>query len=36
LINLRSQWNEGIRAAFMALPKFEWELTPVTNQVAGG
>ena len=36
LINIRTQWNEGIRAAFMALPKFEWELAPVVEQAAGG
>jgi putative proteasome-type protease len=36
LITIRTQWNEGIRAAFMALPKFEWELAPVVEQAAGG
>jgi putative proteasome-type protease len=26
LMHLREQWNAGIRAAFDALPKFDWEL----------
>jgi len=27
LVNIRGQWNAGIRAAFEQLPKFEWELS---------
>jgi putative proteasome-type protease len=34
LINIRGQWNAGIRAAFEQLPKFEWELAQSADKLA--